>query len=90
MKRRTSIVKKIEGIILEGEKLGVEKTSGKDNKLVVNFHLLSGFTSLKVRVADQNLTKVLDDFPVRKPIKLKADVMTFKDELYLSAVAVVG
>ena len=83
-------MKKIEGIILEGEKLGVEKTSNRDGKLIVNFHLLSGFESLKVRVADQNLTKTLEDLPPRKPIKLKADVQTFKDELYLSAVAVIN
>lgn len=83
-------MKKVDGIILEGEKIGLEKFAGKDSKMVVNLHLLNGYESMSLRVKDANLTKQLDEFPNRKPIKVKANVITFKDELYLSVTSIIN
>lgn len=83
-------MKKIDGIILEGEKIGLEKFAGKDNKMVVNLHLLNGFESNKLRVQDSNLIKQLEEMPNRKPIKVKANAQVYKDELYLSVSSILG
>jgi myosin-crossreactive antigen len=83
-------LKKVDGIILEGEKIGLEKFAGRDNKMVVNLHLLNGFESISLRVKDANLTKQLEEFPNRKPIKVKGTVITFKDELYLAATSILS
>lgn len=83
-------MKKVEGIILEGEKIGLEKFAGRDNKMVVNLHLLNGYESISLRVKDANLTKQLEEYPNRKPIKVKASVITYKDELYLGVSSIIA
>ena len=83
-------MKKVDGIILEGEKIGLEKFAGRDNKMVVNLHILNGFESMSLRVKDANLTKQLEEYPNRKAIKVKANVITFKDELYLSVSSIIN
>jgi hypothetical protein len=75
---------------LEGEKIGLEKFSGRDNKMVTNLHILNGFESMSLRVKDANLSKQLEELPNRKPIKVKASVITFKDELYLSVSSIIN
>jgi hypothetical protein len=88
--KEESKLKKVDGIILEGEKIGLEKFAGRDNKMVVNLHLLNGFESIKLRVQDANLTKQLEEYPNRKPIKVKASAQVFKDELYLSVNSIIN
>jgi hypothetical protein len=83
-------LKRVDGIILEGEKIGLEKYAGRDNKMVVNLHILNGFESLSLRVRDSNLVKQLEDYPNRKPIKIKGSVITFKDELYLAVTSIIN
>lgn len=88
--KEESKLKKVDGIILEGEKIGLEKFAGRDNKMVTNLHILNGFESMSLRVKDANLTKQLEEIPNRKPIKVKASVITFKDELYLSVSSIIN
>lgn len=76
---------KVDGVILEGEKLGLEKYSGKDNKMMVDLHILNGFESVKLRVRDTNLVKLLDEYPNRKPVKVKAEVGVYNGNMYLIA-----
>jgi hypothetical protein len=76
---------KINGIILEGEKLGMEKYAGKENRTVVNLHVLNGFETLSLRVKDASLIKQLDEYPNRKIIKVKANVNLFEGKLYITA-----
>lgn len=76
---------KIDGVILEGEKLGIEKYSGRDNKMMVDLHILNGFESVKLRVRDTNLVKLLDEVPSRKPIRVKAEVGVYNGNMYLIA-----
>jgi hypothetical protein len=88
--KEESKLKKVEGIILEGEKIGLEKFAGRDNKMVTNLHILNGFESMSLRVKDANLSKQLEELPNRKLIKVKASVITFKDELYLSVSSIIN
>lgn len=83
-------MKRVDGVILEGEKIGLEKYAGRENKLMVNLHILNGFESMSLRVKDSSLVKMLEDYPDRKPIKVKANVVTFKDELYIMATSVIA
>lgn len=76
---------KIDGVILEGEKLGLEKYTGKENKQLVDLHILNGFESVKLRVRDTNLVKQLDEYPNRKPVKVKAEVGIYNGNMYLIA-----
>lgn len=78
-------MKKVENVLVQGEKIGLEKFAGREQKMVVNLHILNGFESVKLSVKDSGLIKALDEYPDRKPIKVKANVLTFKDELYLVA-----
>lgn len=82
-------MKKISGIIVEGEKIGLEKYAGKENKMVVNLHILSGFDSMRLNVKDNNLVKALEEKPDRQPLKIKADVFAYKEECYLQATGIV-
>lgn len=81
---------KVDGVILEGEKLGLEKYSGKDNKMMVDLHILNGFESVKLRVRDTNLVKQLDEYPNRKLVKVKAEVGIYNGNMYLIAKGVVS
>jgi hypothetical protein len=83
-------MQRLSGIILEGEKIGLEKFTGKDNKQVVNLHLLTGFESIRLSVRDANLAKSLEGVADRKAVKVKAEVSTYKDQLYLQALAVLS
>ena len=82
-------MKRVTGIF-EGEKLDLEKITGKDNKLNVILYILSGHESIKMSVRDNNLSSALEAIPNREPIKLKAEVQTYKDELYLQALALLN
>jgi len=79
------IMNKVDGVILEGEKLGLEKYSGRDNKMMVDLHILNGFESVKLRVRDNNLIKQLEEVPNRKPLKVKAEVGVYNGNMYLIA-----
>jgi len=81
---------KVDGVILEGEKLGLEKYSGKENKMLVDLHILNGFESVKLRVRDNNLIKQLDEYPNRKPVKVKAEVGIYNGNLYMIAKGIVS
>ncbi len=83
-------MKKVEGVIVEGEKIGLEKFAGRDQKMVVNLHILNGFESLKLNIKDSGLMKTLEEYPNRKPIRIKVNVHTYKDELYLQAVQIIN
>ncbi|OGO77633.1 MAG: hypothetical protein A2Y23_11805 [Clostridiales bacterium GWB2_37_7] len=83
-------MKKLDGILLEGENIGLEKFAGKDNKMVVNLHLLNGFESIKLRVQDTNLVKLLEEYPKRKLIKVKVNAQVYKDEMYLSVSSIIN
>lgn len=81
---------KVDGVILEGEKLGLEKYSGKDNKMMVDLHILNGFESVKLRVRDTNLVKQLDEYPNRKLVRVKAEVGIYNGNMYLIAKGLVS
>ncbi|MCX8129397.1 MAG: hypothetical protein N3I35_04770 [Clostridia bacterium] len=81
-------MKSMKGIIMEGEKLALERVTRND-KTRVTLHMLNGFESVQVTVRDVNLEKVIDNVPNRKPIKIKAEVQTYKDELYFQALELV-
>lgn len=81
---------KLNGIILEGEKLGVEKVVTKDNKQMFKLHMLNGFESMSLKIADNNLVRVLDELPARKPLKVKASVSIFNDGLFLTATSIIN
>jgi len=82
-------MKKIEGVIFKGEKIGFEKTKTRDNKINVNLHMLKGFESLRIGVKDVELIQKLEAVPDRDPIVLVANVICFKDEIYLTAIDLV-
>ncbi len=81
---------KVDGIILEGEKLGLEKYSGKENKMMVDLHILNGFESVRLRVRDNSLIKQLDELPNRKPVKVMAEAGVYNGNLYLIVKGVVS
>ena len=81
---------KVDGIILEGEKLGLEKYSGKENKMMVDLHILNGFESVRLRVRDNSLIKQLDELPNRKPVKVMAEAGEYNGNLYLIVKGVVS
>ena len=76
---------KVDGVILMGEKLGLEKYAGKDNKQMVDLHVLAGFESVRLRVKDYSLVKQLEEVPDRKPIKVKAEVGIWNGNMYIIA-----
>lgn len=82
-------MKRVTGIF-EGEKIDLEKVPGKDNKTNVNLYVLSGHEAIKMSVKDNNLCSSLEAIPNRKPVKVKAEVQTYKDELYLQALALLN
>lgn len=84
-------MKKIEGIIFEGEFLGVEQKTiglGQETKTVNELHMLKGYEALTLKVKNNTLIQQLNKFDKRQEIVVKADVTTFKDNLYLTAVNV--
>lgn len=76
-------MKKLTGIIFDGEKLGVEKLVVK-GVTVFKLHVLKGVESVTLKVADNQLVATLDKIPNREKIVLQADAMAFKDDLYLT------
>lgn len=79
-------MKRVTGIF-EGEKIDLERVPGKDNKINVNLYVLSGHESIKMSVKDNSLCSAIEAIPNRKPIKVRAEVQTYKDELYLQALS---
>lgn len=78
-------MKRVDGIIIEGENLGIEKKAARDNKVTFNLGILRGIDSIKIGVKDIELVTKLEAIPKRKPMKILVDIGTFKDELYLQA-----
>jgi hypothetical protein len=83
-------MKNLRGIIIEGQKLGMEQIPGKNNKVITNLHVLNGYESVKLSVRDANIEVALRAIPDNKTIKVKAEVQTYKDELYLQVLSVVA
>lgn len=81
---------KIEGIILEGEKLGIEKVITRDNKQMFKLHILNGFESMSLKIGDANLVRQLDEIPSRKPIRVKATVSIYKESLFMTATSIIN
>lgn len=82
-------MKRISGVIVEGEKIGFEKVQGRDNKQFYVVHILAGFESMKLTIRDSKLAGEIEAIPNRKAVKVKVEVATYKDELYLQALAIV-
>lgn len=76
---------KVEGIVIQGEKIGLEKKAGKENKMVVNLHMLAGFTSMSMTVKDQALVSRLEQYPDRKAISVKAEIGVYNGKMYIIA-----
>lgn len=80
-------MKRVTGIF-EGEKLDLVETQ-RDNKPVNYLYILQGHDSIKMRVRNNTLLNAIKAIPNRKPIKLKALVQTYKDEIYLQATSLI-
>ncbi len=81
---------KVEGVILEGEKLGIERKQNKEGKTIISLHLLNGFESVKLGVKDNELLKKLEELPNRKSIRVKAEIGLFNGNLYVAAKGIVS
>jgi len=78
-------VTKVDGVILEGEKLGIERRKNRDGKTIISIHILNGFESVKLSIRDNELLKKLEEAPNRKPIRVKAEVGLYNGNLYAAA-----
>lgn len=76
---------KLEGVTIQGEKIGFEKKAGKDNKMVVNLYMLAGFDSIKLIVKDNDLMNKLDKIPDRQPVAVKSEVGVYNGKMYIIA-----
>ncbi|MCX7746582.1 MAG: hypothetical protein N2645_06810 [Clostridia bacterium] len=82
-------MRNLRNVEISGEKLGHEDVT-KDNKTSTTVHMLVGYESVKVTTRDAGLANKLKSLPNRKELRLKVEIQSYKDNLYLTALELVG
>lgn len=72
-----------------GTYLGKEVINGRENKTTTRMYVLQGMESIPMTVRDAKVINVIEGLAKGEEVEVKAEIQTYKDELYVQALEVV-